>query len=91
MSKMTDLLKQALARKNGTHHMENDEAPVVEKKAGKQRAPVVGKKPPTRSAGRGRWALNKSATPEGSDVGIQTDAWHINVFTVVLLQNAVRK
>jgi hypothetical protein len=54
MSKMTDLLKQALTKKNGTHHMDNDEVPVVEHKASKQRAPVIGKKPPTRSAGRGR-------------------------------------
>jgi hypothetical protein len=54
MSKMSDTLKKALAKKQGTHHMENDEAPQVEKKAGKQRAPAIGKKPPTRSAGRGR-------------------------------------
>ena len=54
MSKMTDLLKKALAKKQGTHHMENEDAPVVERKTAKQRAPVIGKKPPTRSAGRGR-------------------------------------
>jgi hypothetical protein len=54
MSKMSDTLKKALAKKQGQHHLENDEAPAVEKKAGKQRAPVIGKKPPTRSAGRGR-------------------------------------
>lgn len=54
MSKMTDLLKKALAKKQGQHHLENDDAPVIERKAGKQRAPVIGKKPPTRSAGRGR-------------------------------------
>lgn len=54
MSKMSDLLKKALSKKQGTRHMENDDAPVVEKKAGKQRAPVIGKKPPTKSAGRGR-------------------------------------
>lgn len=54
MSKLSDTLKQALAKKQGTHHMENDETPQAEKKAGKQRAPVIGKKPPTRSAGRGR-------------------------------------
>jgi hypothetical protein len=54
MSKMSDTLKKALAKKQGQHHLENDDTPVVEKKAGKQRAPVIGKKPPTRSAGRGR-------------------------------------
>ena len=54
MSKMSDVLKQALAKKQGTHHLENEDAPAAEKKASKQRAPVIGKKPPTRSAGRGR-------------------------------------
>jgi hypothetical protein len=54
MSKLSDILKTALAKKQGLHHMENEDAPVAEKKAGKQRAPVIGKKPPTRSAGRGR-------------------------------------
>ena len=54
MSKMSDFLKQAAEKKKGTHHPEGDDAPVVEKKAGKQRSPVIGKKPPTRSAGRGR-------------------------------------
>ena len=54
MSKMSDILKKALDKKKGTHHLENEDAPVVERKAGKQRAPVIGKKPPTRSAGRGR-------------------------------------
>ena len=54
MSKMSDLLKQALAKKQGTHHIEGDEAPQAEKKTAKPRAPVIGKKPPTRSASRGR-------------------------------------
>jgi hypothetical protein len=54
MSKLSDTLKKALSKKQGTHHLENNDTPVVEKKAGKQRAPVIGKKPPTRSAGRGR-------------------------------------
>ena len=54
MTKMTDLLKRALDKKRGIHHPENDDAPQVEKKTVKQRAPVIGKKPPTRSAGRGR-------------------------------------
>jgi hypothetical protein len=54
MSKLSDLLKTALAKKQGTHHLENQDAPEVQKSTGKQRAPVIGKKPPTRSAGRGR-------------------------------------
>ena len=54
MSKMSDVLKQALAKKQGTHHLEGDDVPQVERKTAKQRAPVIGKKPPTRSAGRGR-------------------------------------
>lgn len=54
MSKMTDLLKKALDKKKGIHHPENADTPATEKKVGKQRSPVIGKKPPTRSAGRGR-------------------------------------
>jgi hypothetical protein len=54
MSKMSDILKKALDKKRGIHHVENDDTPQVEKKTAKQRAPVIGKKPPTRSAGRGR-------------------------------------
>jgi len=54
MSKMSDLLKKALDKKQGIHHPEADDAPMVERKTAKQRAPVIGKKPPTRSAGRGR-------------------------------------
>jgi hypothetical protein len=54
MSKMSDFLKKAAEKKKGMHHPDSDDAPAVEKKAGKQRAPVIGKKPPTRSAGRGR-------------------------------------
>ena len=54
MSKMSDFLKKAADKKKGIHHLEGDDAPVVERKTAKQRAPVIGKKPPTRSAGRGR-------------------------------------
>ena len=54
MSKMSDFLKKAVDKKKGIHHIENEDAPVVEQKTAKQRAPVIGKKPPTRSAGRGR-------------------------------------
>ena len=54
MSKMSDFLKQAAQKKKGIQHPETDDAPQVENKTVKQRAPVIGKKPPTRSAGRGR-------------------------------------
>jgi hypothetical protein len=54
MSKMSDLLKKALDKKKGVHHIEGDDAPKIEQKTAKQRAPMIGKKPPTRSAGRGR-------------------------------------
>ena len=55
MSKMSDFLKKAADKKKGIHHPETDDTPVVEKKTAKQRSsPVIGKKPPTRSAGRGR-------------------------------------
>ena len=57
MSKMSDFLKKAADKKKGIHHIENEDAPVVERKTAKQRAPVIGKKPPTRSAGRGRWTI----------------------------------
>ena len=54
MSKLSETLARALAKKQGRTHIENDEAPVVEKKTKVKTAPSVGKKPPTRSAGRGR-------------------------------------
>ena len=54
MSKMSDFLKTAVENKKGIHHPEADGTPQVEKNTVKQRAPVIGKKPPTRSAGRGR-------------------------------------
>lgn len=54
MSKLSDTLKQALEKKQGIQHPENADAPTVEKKTKKISAPVIGKKPPTRSAGRGR-------------------------------------
>jgi hypothetical protein len=53
MSKLSDTLKAALDKKKGIHHPEADDAPAADKKV-KRAAPVVGKKPPTRSAGRGR-------------------------------------
>lgn len=54
MSKLTDTLKKALEKKKGIQHLDGDDVSQTEKKTGKQRAPVIGKKPPTRSAGRGR-------------------------------------
>jgi hypothetical protein len=54
MSKMSDFLKQAMDKKKGVHQPESSDVPAVEKKTAKQRAPVIGKKPPTRSSGRGR-------------------------------------
>ena len=54
MSKLVDLLQKALAKKQGIHHLENADTPIVEKKSGKKRTSVISKKPPTKSAGRGR-------------------------------------
>ena len=53
MSKLTDTLKAALEKKKGVHHPEGDTAPVVEKKVVKPKT-VATKKPPAKSAGRGR-------------------------------------
>jgi hypothetical protein len=54
MSKLSDQIKAALDRKRGIKHPDADDAPVVEKTAKKRTQPPQGKKPPTRSAGRGR-------------------------------------
>lgn len=54
MSKTSDLLKQALDKKRGIHHVEPDGTPVVDKKSKKAPSITPGKKPLTRSAGRGR-------------------------------------
>jgi hypothetical protein len=54
MSKMSDTLKKALAKKQGTHLPELVDAPNPDKKVKKAAAPAPTKKPPTRSAGRGR-------------------------------------
>jgi hypothetical protein len=55
MSKLSDTLKAALDKKKGIHHVDgSDVGNTVEKKAKKAATPVIGKKPPTRSAGRGR-------------------------------------
>jgi hypothetical protein len=54
MSKLTDTLKAALAKKKGQHHMENDDGVAVEKKAKKTAPPVGAGKPMRKAAGRGR-------------------------------------
>ena len=54
MSKLSDTLARALAKKQGKTHIENDDAPAVEKKARVNPSAGPAKKPPTRSAGRGR-------------------------------------
>jgi hypothetical protein len=55
MSKLTDTLKAALDKKKGVTHVDGSDAnPTVEKKSKVKTTPPTGKKPPTRSAGRGR-------------------------------------
>jgi len=54
MSKFSDTIKAALEKKKGIHHIEGDDAPSIEKKIKKSTSPAPNKKPPTRSAGRGR-------------------------------------
>ena len=55
MSKLSDTLAKALAKKQGqTHPDGSDAGATVEKKTKVKTAPPTGKKPPTRSAGRGR-------------------------------------
>jgi hypothetical protein len=55
MSKMSELLARALEKKQGKTHVDgSDVAATVETKAKKKTVPPTGKKPPTRSAGRGR-------------------------------------
>ena len=55
MSKLSDTLKAALDKKKGIHHPDGSDAgTTVEKKAKVKPSAPQGKKPPTRSAGRGR-------------------------------------
>jgi len=55
MSKLSDTLKAALNKKKGIHHVDGSDAgTAVEKKAKIKPSAPTGKKPPTRSAGRGR-------------------------------------
>ena len=55
MSKLSETLARALAKKQGQTHVDNyDAGATVEKKVKVKSAAPIGKKPPTRSAGRGR-------------------------------------
>jgi hypothetical protein len=55
MSKMSETIAKALAKKQGRTHVDgNDAGAAVEKKTKVKTATPTGKKPPTRSAGRGR-------------------------------------
>ena len=55
MSKLTDTLKAALAKKQGKHHLENEDGIKDDKSAKKKTAPPVGAgKPMKKAAGRGR-------------------------------------
>ena len=55
MSKLSDTLAKALAKKQGKTHIDaSDAGTTVEKKAKVKPAAGPAKKPPTRSAGRGR-------------------------------------
>jgi hypothetical protein len=55
MSKMSETLAKALAKKQGKTHVDGSDAATVDTKTKKVKtSPPSGKKPPTRSAGRGR-------------------------------------
>jgi hypothetical protein len=54
MSKLSDQIQAALDRKKGITHPDVDDVPTMEKTVKKRTMPPAGKKPPTRSAGRGR-------------------------------------
>ena len=55
MSKMSETLAKALAKKQGKAHVDGSDAgTTVEKKVKIKPSAPTGKKPPTRSAGRGR-------------------------------------
>jgi hypothetical protein len=54
MSKLTDTLKAALAKKQGKHHVENTDGATVDNKVKKTPPPVGAGKPMKKAAGRGR-------------------------------------
>jgi hypothetical protein len=55
MSKMSETLARALEKKQGKTHVDGSDVTAADTKVKKVKtAPPTGKKPPTRSAGRGR-------------------------------------
>jgi hypothetical protein len=55
MSKMSETLQRALEKKQGKTHVDGSDIAATDTKVKKVKtAPPTGKKPPTRSAGRGR-------------------------------------
>jgi len=54
MSKLSDTLARALAKKQGRTHVDGSDVATVEKKVKVKPSAGPAKKPPTRSAGRGR-------------------------------------
>jgi len=54
MSKLSDQIRAALDKKKGITHPDANDTPAVEKTTKTRTQPPQGKKPPTRSAGRGR-------------------------------------
>ena len=55
MSKLSDTLAKALAKKQGKTHVDGSDVAATDTKTKKiKTSPPTGKKPPTRSAGRGR-------------------------------------
>jgi hypothetical protein len=54
MSKLSDTLAKALAKKQGRTHVDGSDVATVEKKVKVKPSAGPAKKPPTRSAGRGR-------------------------------------
>ena len=54
MSRLTDTLKAALAKKKGQHHVENADGATVDIKAKKTAAPLGAGRPMKKAAGRGR-------------------------------------
>jgi hypothetical protein len=55
MSKLSDTLAKALAKKQGKTHVDGSDVAATDTKTKKVKtAPPTGNKPPTRSAGRGR-------------------------------------
>ena len=54
MSKLSETLAKALEKKQGKTHVDGSDATVIEKKVKAKPSAGPAKKPPTRSAGRGR-------------------------------------